>query len=409
MQNLVKGLLDSVRPNFAKGGKLHWAEPLFEFPDTFFLTPDHKTHAGAHVRDPADLKRLMMFVIFALIPATVWGMYNIGYQGALAQGIASPDPLSSFLTGMRFMLPAIVVSYAVGGAAEMLFCVVRKHEVAEGFLVTGLLFPLTLPPTIPLWMVAVGVVFGVVIGKEVFGGTGMNILNPALTARAFIFFTYPAAISGAEVWDVAKATPLLGTAGTTVDGYTGATPLLAVASAPAGANAVEVLSNFNVGNGIPGGWTFTNLAIGLIPGSMGEVSAIAAALGAILLIVTGIGSWRIMAGCVAGLVAVTALFNGLAGPESNAMMSLPPHFHLVMGGFAFGTVFMATDPVSAAMTNTGKLWFGVLIGTMVVLIRVVNPAFPEGMMLAILFANLFAPLIDYFVIQANIKRRSARG
>lgn len=408
MSKLVKQLLDSVRPNFEKGGSLHWAFPLFEFPDTFFLTPDHKTHSGAHVRDPADLKRLMMFVIFALVPATLFGMYNVGYQGALAQGNLNPDFLSCFLTGAHFMLPVIAVSYAVGGAAEMLFCVVRKHEVAEGFLVTGLLFPLTLPPTIPLWMVAVGVVFGVVIGKEVFGGTGMNILNPALTARAFIFFTYPAAISGAEVWDVSKTAPMFGAAGAAVDGYTGATPLLTVANAPAGAKAVEVLANYQIGTGVPANWDFGTLAMGLIPGSMGEVSAVAALLGALLLVVTGIGSWRIMAGCVVGLVGVTALFNGLAGPESNAMMTLPPHFHLVMGGFAFGTVFMATDPVSAAITDTGRWIYGIGIGVLCGLVRVVNPAYPEGMMLAVLFMNVFAPLIDYFVVQQSTRRRLAR-
>lgn len=409
MSNLVKSLLDSVRPQFEEGGSLRWAWPAFDFPDTFFFTPDHVSKKGAHVRDPADLKRLMMFVIFALVPATLFGMWNIGMQGYAAEGVADATAINALLRGAQHMLPVIIMSYAAGGAAEMLFCVVREHEVNEGFLVTGLLFPLTLPPTIPLWMVALAVVFGVVIGKEVFGGTGMNILNPALTARAFVFFTWPAAISGANVWDVAGSGGLLGMSeGATIAGYSGATPLLAVAGAPAGSSAVEVLSNYQLGDGVSAGWSFNTLAMGMIPGSMGEVSAVMALVGAVFLIATGIASWRVMLGCVLGIVGTAALFNGVAGPESNAMMTLPPHYHLVMGGFAFGAVFMATDPVSAAITKPGRLLYGIGIGVICALVRVVNPAYPEGMMLSILFMNVFAPLIDYYVVKQSTSRRLAR-
>ena len=289
------------------------------------------------------------------------------------------------------------MSYTAGGIAELVFCVVRKHEINEGFLVTAMLFPLTLPPTIPLWMTAAGIVFGVVIGKEVFGGVGMNILNPALTARAFVFFTYPAAISGAQVWDAGGKDPW---AGQLVDGYTGATPLLTASSAPAGTDPVAALAE--------AGWLWQDLALGFIPGSMGEVSAVAALLGGLFLIATGIASWRTMAGCVVGMVGMAAILNGVAGPDSPAIYSLPPHYHLVMGGFAFGAVFMATDPVSSASTSIGRWLFGIGVGALCVLVRVVNPAYPEGMMLAILFMNVFAPLIDYFVVKRTTKTRAAR-
>ncbi len=424
MQSLVKGILDSVRPRFEKDGDLHRFFPFFEFPDTFFLTPDHETKKGAHVRDHADLKRLMMFVIFALVPATVFGMYNVGAQGFIAEGVDA-SLIDCFIRGAWHMLPIIAVSYAVGGLAEMVFCVVRQHEVNEGFLVTGLLFPLTLPPTIPLWMVAVGVVFGVVIGKEVFGGTGMNILNPALTARAFVFFSYPAAISGANIWDVggqvvnpdtgeafAKAWNPLVEAAPYVDGYTGATPLLSVASVdPAKAPAyLEGVARAEWPAAILAehGWQWNDLFMGNIPGSMAEVSALAAILGAVFLIGTGIASWRIMFGCVTGVVGAAMVLNAVAGPDSVTMFYLPGHYHLVMGGFAFGAVFMATDPVSAAITPAGRLIYGFLIGAICVLVRVVNPAYPEGMMLAVLFMNVFAPLIDYTMIMNMRSRRATR-
>lgn len=399
MKKFIESQFDSQRHLFEEGGKLHWAWPLFEGQETFFLTPKHKTTKGAHVRDRMDMKRLMIFVVYALVPAILLGMYNVGYQGYLAEGIANPGVVDSFLRGSVAMLPVIITSYAAGGLAELVFCIVRKHEINEGFLVTAMLFPLTLPPTIPLWMVAVGIIFGVVIGKEVFGGVGMNILNPALTARAFVFFTYPAAISGAGVWDVAGK-DLFATADVgALDGYTGATPLLAASGAPSGDMVVQTLTD--------AGWTWGTMAMGLIPGSMGEVSAVAAALGALFLIVTGIASWRIMLGCIVGLLSTAALLNGI-GSDTNVMMSLPPHYHLVMGGFMFGTVFMATDPCSSAVTPIGRLIYGFFIGVLCVLVRVVNPAYPEGMMLAILFMNVFAPLIDYYIVKQTTRRRAAR-
>jgi len=398
MRAFLEGFFDNLRPNFEKGGKLEWAWPMFEGGETFALTPGEKTHKGSHVRDPMDMKRLMIFVIYALLPCILMAWWNTGYQALLAEGVASPAVLDCVIRGGWAMLPTIIVSYTAGGIAELLFCIVRKHEINEGFLVTAMLFPLTLPPSIPLWMTAMGIVFGVIIGKEVFGGVGMNILNPALTARAFVFFTYPASISGAgKVWtaggDELASAPL-------VDGFTGATPLLTASSAADGSDPVAAIT--------AAGWSFQDLAIGLIPGSMGETSAIAALLGGIFLIIVGIASWRTMLGCVVGLLATAALLNGLAGPESPAIYNLPPHYHLVMGGFAFGAVFMATDPVSSASTHLGRLIYGFGIGSLCVLVRVVNPAYPEGMMLAILFMNVFAPLIDYYIVQASTKRRRAR-
>ncbi|MCB9681291.1 MAG: NADH:ubiquinone reductase (Na(+)-transporting) subunit B [Alphaproteobacteria bacterium] len=400
--HFIEGLLDRFRPRFDEGGDLHWAWPVFEGLETFLLVVGTKTTKGVHVRDHMDMKRLMVFVIYALVPAILAGWYNVGARAYAYEGMADQVGIvDCILRGGWHMLPVILVSYTAGGIAELIFAVVRKHEINEGFLVSAMLFPLTLPPTIPLWMVAMGIVFGVIIGKEVFGGVGMNILNPALTARAFVFFTYPAAISGTNVWDVTgTANPLTAT-GAAIDGYTGATPLLAVASGERGQQAVDILtSQF--------GWSWNDMALGAIPGSMGEVSTLAIGLGALFLIATGIGSWRIMVGCVAGLFAVTGLFNVLAGPESLPLMTLPPWYHLVMGGFAFGTVFMATDPVSAAATKTGRWIYGFGIGAMCALVRVVNPAYPEGMMLAILFMNVFAPLIDYWVVQASTRRRVAR-
>ncbi|MCB9677280.1 MAG: NADH:ubiquinone reductase (Na(+)-transporting) subunit B [Alphaproteobacteria bacterium] len=398
----MESQFDAQRHLFEKGGKLHWAWPLFEGQETFFLTPKHKTKHGAHVRDRMDMKRLMIFVLYALAPAIAIGWYNIGYQAFLAEGVAAPGLVDCILRGGLAMLPLIVTSYAAGGVAELLFCIVRKHEINEGFLVTAMLYPLTLPPSIPLWMAAIGIIFGVVIGKEVFGGVGMNILNPALTARAFVFFTYPAAISGAAVWDMGGKGFL--SSGPVVDGYTGATPLLAASGGAlkdgtASIDAVAILNSY--------GFAWSDMAFGFIPGSMGEVSAVAALLGAVFLVATGIASWRIMVGAAVGLVATAALFNGI-GSDTVSMMSLPPHYHLVMGGFMFGAVFMATDPCSAAVTPIGRLIYGFFIGVMCALVRVVNPAYPEGMMLAILFMNVFAPLIDYFIVKQTTRRRAAR-
>lgn len=397
----LRTFLDQQHHHFAHGGKLEKLYPIYEMIDTFIYTPDSVTTGRTHVRDGLDLKRLMITVAVALVPCILFAMWNTGYQANLALGklgltaaqgwrgdilsalgiaIDSSSLIANFLHGALYFLPVFLVTNIVGGFWETVFATIRKHEINEGFLVTGLLFPLTLPPTIPLWQVALGISFGVVIGKEIFGGTGKNFLNPALTARAFLYFAYPAQISGDAVW-------------VAVDGYTSATAL-----------GVAALDGFNA---VAGNMSFLDAFIGFIPGSMGETSALACLLGAIYLIASGIGSWRIMLSVVIGASAFGMLLNGI-GSTTNMMFSVPWFWHLVLGGFAFGTVFMATDPVSASMTQKGQWVYGLLIGVMTVLIRVLNPAYPEGIMLAILFANVFAPLIDWFVVQGNIKRRQAR-
>lgn len=389
---------------FGKGGPLERLYPLHEANDTFLRTPGHVTRGASHARDALDLKRLMITVVIALSGCMLMAMYNTGYQAHLAieAGAAPLDTwqtmvfrflglqflsssiLSCIVHGALYYLPIYVVTLAVGGNIEALFAVVRKHEINEGFLVTSALYPLVLPPTIPLWQVALGIIFGVVVGKEIFGGIGMNILNPALTARAFLFFAYPAQMSGDKVWIAAETTP---------DGVSGATWL-----ARAAVDGPSVL-NDNL--------SWWDAFLGFIPGSMGETSTLLCLVGAGILILTGIGSWRIMGGVLAGSFAITLLLNAI-GSETNPMMNVPFYWQIVLGGWAFGMVYMATDPVSAAHTNVGKYIYGFLIGVMAILIRVVNPAFPEGMMLAILFMNLFAAFIDYWVIQANVKRRAVR-
>jgi Na+-transporting NADH:ubiquinone oxidoreductase subunit B len=396
----LRRMLDRVEPHFDKGGRFHVLFPLYEALDTFLYAPASVTRTSAHVRDGIDLKRVMITVWLAVFPAMFWGMYNVGYQANTAMaamdiaaksdwhgwliGLAAGyDPNSiwdCFWHGACYFLPIYIVTFAVGIAWEVLFAAVRGHEVNEGFFVTSILFALTLPPDIPLWQVALGISFGVVIGKEVFGGTGKNFLNPALVGRAFLFFAYPAQISGDTVW-------------TAVDGFSGATALSLGAAGGLEAITKEL--------------SWTQAFLGQMQGSIGEVSTLAILLGAVLLLWTGVASWRIMLGVVIGTAAMGLLFNSV-GSDTNPMFALPFWWHFVIGGWAFGTVFMATDPVSAAMTETGKLAFGILIGVMVMLIRVVNPAYPEGMMLAILFANIFAPLIDNFVMRANINRRLAR-
>jgi len=400
----IRQFFDKLEPHFHKGGKLEKYYALYEVFDTFFFSPSTTTRSGAHVRDGIDLKRVMITVWLAVFPAMFFGMYNVGHNantamaamgiaaktdwhGVLIGLLAGYDPNSiwdCFWHGAVYFLPIYIVTFAVGIAWEILFAIKRGHEVNEGFFVTSILFALIVPPDIPLWQVALGISFGVVIGKEVFGGTGKNFLNPALTGRAFLFFAYPAQISGDAVW-------------TAVDGFSGATPLSQIASG--GLDALQ--HPFGAGQ-----ITWMDAFLGNIQGSIGETSTLAILIGAVFLLWTGIASWRIMLGVLLGMIGTTLLFN--MGGSSSPMFNLPWYWHAVLGGFAFGTVFMATDPVSAAMTNTGKLVFGALIGLMVTLIRVVNPAFPEGMMLAILFANLFAPLIDHFVMQANIRRRLAR-
>lgn len=411
----LRDLFDRVEPSFEKGGKLERLYPLYEATDTFLFSPKDTTRSTAHVRDAIDLKRMMSIVIVALLPCIFMAMYNTGLQANLAMermGVAQQegwrgaviealglgyDPgsfLACFLHGALFFLPVYIVCMAVGGAWESLFAIVRRHEINEGFLVTGMLFPLTLPPTIPLWQVAIGISFGVVVGKEVFGGTGRNFLNPALTARAFLYFAYSNQIVGDTVW-------------TAVDGFSGATPLGAAAIAPTTPGATLAA----VRDSIPGFLdfdAFMTAFLGFHQGSMGETSALACLIGAVILIAAGVGSWRIMAGMLAGGVGLSALLHYGVGSATNPVFGISPAWHLVIGSFAFGAVFMATDPVSAAMTETGKWLYGILIGAMTILVRVINPAYPEGVMLAILFGNVFAPLIDYFVVQANIKRRVAR-
>lgn len=404
---LLRKLLESQERHFAKGAKLERLYPLFEAMETLAFTPASITKGSVHVRDALDLKRMMIVVVAALLPTVVMAMYNAGLQAhrAIAAG-AEPlarwqtgafealgfgytmDFAACFVHGALYFLPVFVVGFAVGGGIEVLSAVIRGHEINEGFFVTGFLLPLTLPPTIPLWQVAIGVAFGVLIGKEVFGGTGMNVLNPALTARAFLFFAYPAEISGDSPWIAAK---FVG-----VDGFSGATALSRAAS-----DGVSALGAFASDS-------WMDAFLGFIPGSMGETSAALCLFGALVLIVTRVGSWRTMLGVVVGSFALATLLNAI-GSDTNPMFSVPFHWHAVLGGWAFGTVFMATDPVSSAFTEAGKLIYGLGIGVMVILARVVNPAYPEGMMLAILFMNMFAPLIDHFFVKANIKRRVARN
>ncbi len=398
---------EQARPMFEKGGKFEKLYPLYEAKETFLFVSKQATSKGSHIRDPLDTKRLMSTVIAALIPCLFFGIFNVGYQYYSAQGLAlnEMNPLHVFGIGLRYVVPIIIVSYAAGGVWEVLFSVVRKHEINEGFLVTGMLVPLIVPPSIPLWQVAVGVSFGVVIGKEVFGGTGMNVFNPALVARAFIFFAYPASISGDKPWvqQLVTANDLK-----LVDGYSGATPLLVAAGEKTG-TVIETLNNFGVaGDSRFANFSLCNAFVGLVPGSIGETSTLAILLGAGLLIATGIGSWRIMLSAVVGVVVMACGMN-LVAPSTSSILAMPAHYHLVYGGFAFAAVFMATDPVSASHTNIGKLIYGFLIGVMTVLIRCVNPAYPEGAMLAVLFMNAFAPLIDYFVVDTHIKRRMRRA
>ncbi len=392
---LLNNILESQKHLFEKGGKLEKFYPLWEAQETILLWTNARTKSGPHVRGALDTKRLMMTVVMALIPVIIFSMYNTGLQHfkALGQTVTFNE---AFLFGAIKVLPIILVTYIVGGLWEVIFAIVRKHEVNEGFLVTGILFPLTLPATIPLWQVAAGITFGVVIGKEVFGGTGMNILNPALTARAFVFFAYPAKISGDKVWiaiDSAKDK--------LIDGFSGATPLLVASNAERGSNAFQAVED--------AGFSISDMFYGYIPGSLGETSTFLILIGAAILIFTGIGSWRIMLATVIGGYVMASFMNIFSGPDSVASLGLPAYVHLIMGGFAFGTVFMATDPVSAAQTQAGKWIYGFLIGALTILIRLVNPAYPEGMMLAILFMNVFAPLIDYYVVRANKKRRLSRA
>jgi Na+-transporting NADH:ubiquinone oxidoreductase subunit B len=403
----LRRFLDDLGERLQSGGRLDRLYPLYEAIDTFLYTPDAVTTGTTHVRDGLDLKRMMSVVMAALSPIVIFAMYNTGLQAHRAI-IAGAQPLDTWQTrlfsalgggfttdfwaclfhGALYFLPIYIVGFVAGITVELIFASVRGHEVNEGFFVTGLLLPLTLPPTIPLWQVATGAIFGVLIGKEIFGGTGMNVLNPALTARAFLFFAYPAEISGDKPWIAAN---FVG-----VDGFSGATWL-----SRATVDGVAVLGE--VGNDL-----WWDAFLGFIPGSMGETSAALCLFGALVLVGSRIGSWRTMAGVTVGSIAMASVLN-LVGSDTNAFFAVPFWWHFVLGGWAFGTVFMATDPVSSAFTNPGRWIYGFGIGVMVILVRVVNPAYPEGMMLAILFMNMFAPFIDHFFVQANIKRRLARN
>lgn len=383
--NPIHNLLEKIKPNFEEGGKLEKFYPVYDGFATFLFVPGHTTHSGSHVRDGIDLKRTMIMVVLAMVPALLFGMWNTGYQHFLAAGetVAFMD---QFLYGAMKVLPLVIVSYGVGLGVEFVFCIINKHQIQEGFLVSGMLIPLCLPVEIPLWMVAAATIFAVVIGKEVFGGTGMNIVNVALTARAFLFFAYPTWMSGDKVW-----------IGDMADGSTGATLL---------AQATEKSSGFINAAGSPYEDITMSAFMGMIPGSIGETSTLAILIGAAILLITGIASWKIMLSGVVGGYVMAFLFN-IWG--ANEFMLVPAYQQLLFGGFAFGIVFMATDPVTAAQTSTGKYIYGFLIGFLAIMIRVFNPAYPEGVMLAILFMNVMAPLIDHYVIQANIKRRQKRA
>jgi Na+-transporting NADH:ubiquinone oxidoreductase subunit B len=399
----LRRFLDRIEPQFHKGGPYEKFYAVFEMIDTFVYSPADVTRGSPHVRDGIDLKRVMSYVVLATFPVILMALWNTGNQANTAMaalgmteldtwrgwiintlGVGyNPDSVfASMFHGLLYFLPIYLTTLVAGGIFEVIFAAVRNHEVNEGFLVTSMLYTLTLPPSTPLWQVALGIIFGVVIGKEVFGGTGKNFLNPALTGRAFLYFAYPASMSGDAVW-------------TAIDGFTGATPLGLAAAG--GVDAV-----------MAAGYTWTQTFLGSMSGSLGETSTIAILLGAAFLLYTRVASYRIIFGVFIGMFLTSLLFN-LIGSDTNPMFSMPWYWHLSIGGLAFGMVFMATDPVSAAMTNKGRWAYGILIGFMAVLIRVVNPAFPEGIMLAILFANIFAPLIDYFVVRANVQRRLQRS
>jgi len=398
----LRNFLDKLEPLFTRGGRFEKFEAIFEMVDTLFYSPPDVTRGSPHVRDALDLKRVMIVVVMAATPCALIGMWNTGFQANTAMaalGIewatgwrgsmlallgAGYDPASvydNFLHGLLYFLPIYIVTMAAGGFWEVLFASVRNHEVNEGFFVTSFLFTLVLPAAIPLWQVALGISFGVVIGKEVFGGTGKNFLNPALVGRAFLYFAYPIQMSGDAVW-------------TPVDGFSGATAL--------GVSAIQGMSGL-----LDTGLTYTQAVVGQMQGSLGETSLIACLIGAVVLIYSGIASWRVMVGVFAGLIIPALLFT--SGDSANPMMSMPWHWHIALGGFAFGAIFMATDPVSAPDTMAGHWIFGLLVGALTWVIRVINPAFPEGIMLAILFGNIFAPIIDHFVIRSNIKRRMKRN
>lgn len=384
----LRKIMDNLEPKFLKDGPLEKLFPIYEATDTILFSTNAKTESGPHIRDSVDNKRIMILVVLALLPCYIFGAINIGFQTALISGVEQTT-WENFRIGIGVIIPILAMAFAAGGFWEVLFSVVRKHPISEGFLVTCALIPLVMPPTIPLWQVAIATTFGVVIGKEIFGGVGMNIFNPALVARAFIFFAYPSQISGDKVW-------------LHVDGVSGATAL-AIPAAVENGNAINLLNNITQFD-----YSWSNMFWGYIPGSIGETNKLLIILGVLFLVFTKIANWRIIAGALIGLLGTATLTNIMAPLSSNTMLTLPPHYHLVMGGFLFGMAFMATEPVTGAHTDKGRWIYGILIGALTVIIRSINPAYPEGTMLAILLMNAFAPLIDYYVVQGNIKRRMAR-
>ena len=389
MLGLLKKVLDKYRNNFEEGGKLEKLYPIYEATDTILFSTNEVTENGPHIRDSIDTKRVMILVVISLLPLYVFGAINIGFQNSIAIGLERSN-WENFWFGFYKILPIIIATFAAGAFWELLFAVVRKHPVSEGFLVTCALIPLTMPAGIPLWQIVVATTFGIVIGKEIFGGVGMNIFNPALMARVFIFFTYPTKISGDKVW-------VLGP-----DGYSGATAL-SIPAAELNQDALTLLNNFNQFD-----YSWWNMFWGWIPGSIGETNKFLIIIGALFLAYIKVVNWRVIFGAVVGLVATAILTNLVAPFSSNSMFTIPPHYHLVMGSFLFGAAFMATEPVTGCHTNQGRWVYGILFGSLTVIIRAINPAYPEGVMLSILFVNAFAALIDWFVIQANIKRRQAR-
>jgi len=389
MFGLIKKVLDKYRDNFEEGGKLEKFYPIFEATDTILFSTNEVTKSGPHIRDSIDTKRIMILVVIALLPLYIFGAINIGFQNSIAIDLERSN-WENFWFGFNRILPIIIITFASGAFWELLFAIVRKHPVSEGFLVTCALIPLTMPAGIPLWQIAVATTFGIVIGKEIFGGVGMNIFNPALMARVFIFFTYPTKISGDKVW-------VLGP-----DGYSGATAL-SIPAAEINQDALSLLNNFNQFD-----YSWWNMFWGWIPGSIGETNKFLIIIGALFLAYIKIVNWRVMIGAIIGLISTALLTNLVAPFSSNSMFTIPPHYHLVMGSFLFGTAFMATEPVTGCHTNQGRWLYGILFGSLTVIIRSINPAYPEGVMLSILFVNAFAALIDWFVIQANIKRRKAR-
>ena len=393
MKSLLN-LVEKIKPTFSKGGKLGFLHSTFDAFETFLFVPNTVTKSGSHIRDCVDLKRVMTVVIIALMPALAFGIWNVGEQHSIAFGL-DMNFIEKVWFGLLKVLPLIIVSYVVGLGIEFISAQLRGHEVNEGYLVSGMIIPLIMPVDVPLWILALAVAFAVIIGKEVFGGTGMNIWNPALIARAFVFFAYPSQISGDTIWveglNAAKANAMQ-----VVDGFSGATPL---------GQAANGVVDFTTTTGEP--LTALQAFIGTMPGSIGETSTIAILIGAVILIWTGVASWKIMLSCVAGALGVGFLINGFAEPGTFA--AVPAYWHLVLGGFAFGAVFMATDPVTSAQTEKGKWIYGFLVGVLAVIIRLFNPGYPEGMMLAILLMNTFAPLNDYYVVEGNIKKRIKRA